>query len=124
MPANTVGRDVIVGDMHGCLDLFQAQLDRIGFDPTKDRIFSVGDLADRGPDSMGCLRLLREPWFYAVHGNHEDMLLDYAYPCVMPYAYNEAGDQLFRNGGRWVLDRGKSEQDELWDDLEIGRAHV
>src|SRR3546814_4972960 len=45
------------------------------------------------------------------------MLLDYAYPCVMPYAYNEAGDQLFRNGGRWVLNRGKSEQDELWDDL-------
>src|SRR3546814_15994268 len=66
---------------------------------------------------MGCFRLLRVPWLYAVHGNHEDMLLDYAYQCVMPYAYNEAGDQLFRNGGRWVLDRGKSEQDELWDDL-------
>src|SRR3546814_7017992 len=95
MPANTVGRDFIVGDMHGCLDLFQAQLDRIGFDPTKDRIFSVGDLADRGPDSMGCLRLLREPWFHAVRGNHEDMLLDYAYPTPAPYAYGSSSELLF-----------------------------
>src|SRR3546814_3946147 len=103
--------------MHGCLDLFQAQLDRIGFDPTKDRIFSVGDLADRGPDSMGCLRLLREPWFHAVRGNHEDMLLDYAYPTPAPYAYGSSSELLFSNGGRWVLDLGKSDQDELLEDL-------
>src|SRR3546814_1363745 len=71
LPANTAGRDFIVGDLHGCLDLLQVELARIAFDPTRDRLFSVGDLTDRGPDSMGCLRLLREPWFYAVHGNHE-----------------------------------------------------
>src|SRR3546814_19725952 len=81
LPANTAGRDFIVGDLHGCLDLLQVELARIAFDPTRDRLFSVGDLTDRGPDSMGCLRLLREPWFYAVPGNHEDLLLDYAYPC-------------------------------------------
>ncbi len=117
LPTNTVGRDFIVGDMHGCLDLFQAQLDRIGFDPTKDRIFSVGDLADRGPDSMGCLRLLREPWFHAVRGNHEDMLLDYVYSVAPPYGYNEAPALFFHNGGRWALDLSESEQAELRGDL-------
>jgi serine/threonine protein phosphatase 1 len=116
-PANTAGRDFIVGDMHGCLALFQAELDRIAFDPAKDRVFSVGDLADRGPNSMGCLRLLREPWFHAVRGNHEAMLLDYAYPVAAPYAYDSSSGLFFRNGGRWVLDLDKSDQDELWSDL-------
>lgn len=78
-PTNPSGRDFVVGDLHGCLDLLQAQLERVGFDTGCGRLFSVGDLVDRGPDSMGCLRLLREPWFHAVRGNHEDMLLDYAY---------------------------------------------
>ena len=82
LPANTVGRDFIVGDLHGCLDLLHAELARLQFEPAKDRLFSVGDLADRGPDSMGCLRLLREPWFHAVRGNHEDMLIAYVYPVV------------------------------------------
>src|SRR3546814_10866998 len=85
LAANKVGSDFIVGDLHGCLDLLQVELDRVGFDRAKDRLFSVGDLIDRGPDSMGCLRLLREPWFFAARGNHEDMLLDYAYEGVMPY---------------------------------------
>src|SRR3546814_4903704 len=66
---------------------------------------------------MGCLRLLHEPWFHAVRGNHEDMLLDYAYPVVAPYAYGRATDLLLRTGGRWVVDLDKSEQDELREDL-------
>ncbi|WP_322995006.1 hypothetical protein [Castellaniella sp.] len=55
--------------------------------------------------------------FMRCEGNHEDMLLDYAYPVVAPYAYGRATDLLLRNGGRWVLDLDKSEQDELWEDL-------
>src|SRR3546814_19591901 len=66
---------------------------------------------------MGCLRLLREPWFHAVRGNHEDMLLDYAYPTPAPYAYGSSSELLFSNGGRWVLDLGKSDQDEPLEDL-------
>lgn len=67
--ANSLGRDFIVDDLHGCLDLLDIELDRVGFDPAVDRLFSVGDLIDRGPDSMGCLRLLNKPWFFAVRGN-------------------------------------------------------
>src|SRR3546814_1255791 len=60
LPSNDIGRDFIVGDLHGCLDLLQAELTRIEFDRSKDRLFSVGDLVDRGPDSMGCLRRSEE----------------------------------------------------------------
>ncbi|MGK9451467.1 metallophosphoesterase [Acidithiobacillus caldus] len=74
-PENTQGRDFIVGDLHGCLRPLHALLDRVRFDTAKDRVFSVGDLVDRGPDSEGCLELLREPWFYPVLGNHDAMLI-------------------------------------------------
>lgn len=115
--ANKTGSDFIVGDLHGCLDLLQIELNRVGFDQTKDRLFSVGDLIDRGPDSMGCLRLLREPWFFAVRGNHEDMLLDYAYEVVMPYSYRSSAQLFFRNGGSWVETLDADAQQELREDL-------
>jgi serine/threonine protein phosphatase 1 len=77
LPANCQGKDYIVGDLHGCYDLLQRVLGEVGFDTTCDRLFSVGDLIDRGPDSLRCLELLNEPWFYAVKGNHEDMMLEF-----------------------------------------------
>lgn len=75
LPQNTVGRDLVVGDLHGCRALFDRALETLRFDPATDRVLSVGDLVDRGPDSPGCLALLREPWFHAVTGNHEAMLV-------------------------------------------------
>ena len=72
---NTQGRDFIVGDLHGCLRQLHALLNHVRFDPAMDRLFCVGDLVNRGPDSEGCLELLREPWFYAVLGNHDAMLI-------------------------------------------------
>ena len=44
----------------------------MGFDPVGDRLFSVGDLIDRGPESEESLAWTGNPWFYAVQGNHED----------------------------------------------------
>src|SRR5690606_12978431 len=117
LAANKTGSDYVMGDLHGCLDLLQIELDRIGFDKEKDRLFSVGDLIDRGPDSMGCLRLLREPWFLAVRGNHEDMLIDYAYEVVMPYGSRSSAQLFFRNGGGWVQKLDADAQQELREDL-------
>lgn len=117
LPANTVGRDFIVGDLHGCLDLLHIELDRLAFDRAVDRLFSVGDLTDRGPDSMGCLRLLREPWFYAVRGNHEDMLLDHVSQVIEPYASSSASALFFRNGGGWICDLAGPSKSELYREL-------
>lgn len=117
LPGNPAGRDFIMGDLHGCLDLLQIELDRIGFDPSTDRLFSVGDLVDRGPDSLGCLRLLREPWFYAVRGNHEEMLLGYFQVRDSSGESRGPGDLFLRNGGRWVLQLDPDEEAELREDL-------
>lgn len=75
LPVNTQGRDFVVGDLHGCRALLDAELARQDFDVARDRLFSVGDLVDRGPDSEGCLDLLMEPWFHAVMGNHDAQLM-------------------------------------------------
>ncbi|WP_183132684.1 metallophosphoesterase, partial [Pseudomonas amygdali] len=47
---NTVGRDFAVGDIHGHFTRLQVALDVAGFNPAVDRLFSVGDLVDRGPE--------------------------------------------------------------------------
>lgn len=74
---NSLGRDFVVGDLHGCRGMLEDLLSNVQFDSSIDRVFSVGDLVDRGPDSLATLGLLREPWFYPVLGNHDAMLLAY-----------------------------------------------
>ena len=81
--SNPEGRDFVVGDLHGCRAMLDTLLDHVCFDPSRDRLFSVGDLVDRGPDSIGCLELLRESWFFPVLGNHDAMLLAFwSEPCA------------------------------------------
>jgi hypothetical protein len=72
---NVRGRDFVVGDIHGCFDQLRAALDTAGFLPESDRLFSVGDLIDRGPQSTETLQWLAKPWFHACIGNHDDMAL-------------------------------------------------
>jgi len=60
-----------VGDLHGSITLLEAELGRIGFDASCDRVIAVGDLVDRGPDSADVGYLLLQPWFYSVLGNHD-----------------------------------------------------
>lgn len=76
-PFNAQGRDFIVGDIHGCFDELLRLLAHARFNPHRDRLFSVGDLIDRGVQSADALNLLRKPWFFSVRGNHEQMLLDH-----------------------------------------------
>lgn len=73
---NTRGRDFVVGDLHGCFSALENRLKSADFDPETDRLFSVGDLVDRGPESIRVLDYLRQPWFHAVRGNHEAMFLE------------------------------------------------
>jgi len=74
-PLNQAGQDWFVGDLHGEYTLLMQSLERVGFDSTRDRLFAVGDLIDRGPDSRRCLELLKEDWFHSTLGNHEQVLV-------------------------------------------------
>lgn len=97
LPANRVGRDFVVGDLHGQLDLFEQALHAVRLDPARDRLFSVGDLTDRGPDSEGCLALVIRPYVHAVMGNHEDMLVR----AHRDGPRSSAAHDLAYNGGLW-----------------------
>lgn len=96
---NTNGRDFVVGDLHGCYDHLLTLLEFVGFDKEKDRLFSVGDLIDRGTKSMECLSLIYEPWFHTVRGNHEQMMIDYYYGTDT----YDTGIWV-ANGGSWKID--------------------
>lgn len=73
---NYNGTDYIVSDIHGCYTMLDQQLEALNFDPTVDRLFSVGDLCDRGPESIRALEYLKQPWFFPVYGNHDSFIVE------------------------------------------------
>lgn len=72
---NRRGRTFVVGDIHGCYDQLMALLLAVGFDYENDVLYSTGDICDRGRNSRKCLSLIDKPWFRAVRGNHEELLI-------------------------------------------------
>ena len=65
-------RTFVVGDVHGCLRELQALLKKAGVRKGIDRLVFAGDLLDRGPDSVGVVRLAMDYGAEAVMGNHEE----------------------------------------------------
>lgn len=104
---NSSGRDLAVGDIHGHFTRLQTALDSVGFDPSRDRLFSVGDLVDRGPECEDVLHWLAQPWFHAVRGNHEDIAIRYA-------GGNPVDEAIYSlNGGDWFMALEPSRQREF-----------
>ncbi len=103
---NADGRDFVVGDIHGMFDALRELLAGVNFDATRDRLFSVGDLVDRGPDSAQALEWLTQPWFFACRGNHEQFVLDSDDPEQFELWINH-------NGGEWWLEVEASERERF-----------
>lgn len=65
-----------IGDLQGCLDPLRALLARL---PAGDRLVFIGDLVNRGPQSLACLRYVRslvdQHRAVALLGNHDLHLL-------------------------------------------------
>jgi serine/threonine protein phosphatase 1 len=103
-PINAKGRDFAVGDIHGYFSRLEEALRKVDFDAEADRLFSVGDLIDRGPECTRVLEFLDKPWFHAVRGNHED------YAC----RYETVDESIWlRNGGAWFMALPTSEQSTI-----------
>lgn len=87
----------IVGDLQGCARELDELLATTRFDPSRDELWAVGDLINRGPDSLATLRLWHAVGGRGVIGNHE------------VYA-------LLARSGRWP--RKPDTLDELFADAE------
>lgn len=93
----------VMGDLHGCYNRLMTQLAEIEFDQHQDLLVSVGDLIDRGAQNTECLELMREPWFKAVKGNHEQMAIE-------TIAGKSDGRLWFHNGGNWYWQLDQDQQ--------------
>lgn len=105
-PPNTRGRDFVVGDIHGHFEHLHTALKAVNFNPQGDRVFSVGDFIDRGPNSGIALAWLGTHWFHAVRGNHEQAAVECA---------AGTGDiaKHKRTGGSWLYELPASAQSEI-----------
>ncbi len=118
-----MSRRIFVGDIQGCREELERLLETLGFDPAADELHPVGDLVNRGPDSLGTLRLLRGIGARGVLGNHDLHLLRTA-----------AGLREERPGDTFADVLASEERDELlawltrlplvraWDDLLLVHA--
>ena len=113
--ANTDGRDFVVGDIHGYFNALSDLLHQAGFDEGRDRLFSVGDLIDRGPESAHAIDWLESGRItLASMGNHEEMMLRALGSPVEDDAdvyaalsVDEAFGLWYMNGGKWWEDEGR-----------------
>lgn len=110
---NAKGIDYICGDIHGCIPDLYNVLGVVDFNFKIDRLFTVGDITDRGLHSDMALQLVQEPWFYSVRGNHEDLIIN-------AWDSKKISDQILhmRNGGGWFWEKSEAWQSSYVDAIK------
>lgn len=99
-----------IGDLQGCYAELQDLLDKINFDETNDQLWFVGDLVNRGPKSLDCLRFVKSLGHSArtVLGNHDLHLLAIANKVRKPHRKDTLNEILNADDAnellRWVRD--------------------
>lgn len=98
--------DYAIGDVQGCYEPLQRLLDHLRFDEHKDRLWFVGDLVNRGPQSLAVLRFIKNLPIKArvTLGNHDLHLLA----------------KLFGNNHRYYADDTISDVLSAPDSEELG----
>lgn len=86
----------VVGDVQGCMDALQRLLAVAGFDAASDRLWLLGDIVNRGPDSLGVLRFVRGLGERALVtlGNHDLNMLAVVYGSRGPKSKDTLHDVL------------------------------
>jgi len=86
----------LVGDVQGCCNPLEQLLQTIDFSPSRDHLYVLGDLVNRGPDSLGVLRRLRGLGHAAtcLLGNHDLHLLAVAHGVRKPHRSDTLGGIL------------------------------
>jgi serine/threonine protein phosphatase 1 len=105
-------RTLAIGDIHGCLVALEALLDAAG-PAEEDRLITLGDYVDRGPDSRGVLdrlvALYEAGHVIPLRGNHDEMML------LSRYDLAERGMWLRFGGVQTLLSYGHTAGDDVYD---------
>lgn len=86
----------LIGDIQGCDTALQRLLDTVDFSPSRDTLFLLGDLVNRGPDSAAVLRRAQRYGASArcLLGNHDLHLLAVARGIRRPHRLDTLGSVL------------------------------
>jgi len=116
----------LVGDVQGCAGALEDLLGAIGFSPSRDHLYALGDLVNRGPASLAALRMLRGMGASAtcLLGNHDWHLLAVA-AGVRPRHRNDTLDDILEAPDRqawleWVRHRRMAVHEHGWLMLHAG----
>jgi bis(5'-nucleosyl)-tetraphosphatase (symmetrical) len=114
-----------IGDVQGCAEELRALLTALKFSADRDQLWFVGDLVNRGPLSLECLRLVRALGDNAVVvlGNHDLHLLALAYGSGLGKR-RDTLQEILRAPDRepilqWLLQRPLAHQDPIHGELLI-----
>lgn len=110
---NLIGKDFIIGDVHGAYDQIWNAMKLANFNKSFDRLFAVGDLIDRGKESHRVTKFLRQPYVYSVLGNHDHTFLTSSIETLRIYA------ELNINGMGWISNITDHEINEIKNEFSI-----
>ena len=121
---NDRGRDLVVGDVHGHFATLRQALAELEVGK-HDRVFSLGDLVDRGPDSFDAKDWIAGPepstrFDVVLRGNHEQMMLEALLegPPRRRRTWDENAWSLWEmNGGGWWNARKPNHNARSWIDV-------
>ena len=105
-------RILVVGDIHGDYAQLMTTLTRVCFDPVADTLICLGDMIDRGLDSVAVLKYLHDINAVMLLGNHEHLMLE-----SVLNNNEEALVMWNRNGGRWHEQCNKEQLDDICQQL-------
>jgi bis(5'-nucleosyl)-tetraphosphatase (symmetrical) len=115
-----------IGDVQGCVTELRALLAAIRFSPDRDQLWFVGDLVNRGPHSLECLRLIRALGDNAVVvlGNHDLHLLAMVFGSHLQDKPGDTLHDILRARDRaamlqWLLERPLAHQDPTHGELLV-----
>jgi len=118
----------LIGDVQGCCDALDRLLDLIGFSPSRDHAYVLGDLVNRGPCSLATLERLRGLGASAtcLLGNHDWHLLAAAHG-VRPLHASDTVDDVLRAPDRdawleWLRGRRMAVHEHGWLMVHAGVA--
>ena len=115
-----------IGDVQGCATELRALLAQLKFSADRDQLWFVGDLVNRGPQSLDCLRLIRSmnANCVVVLGNHDLHLLARAFGADLRDKPGDTLTEILRAPDRgvllqWLLERPLAYQDPTHGELLV-----